>query len=91
MMKTLCCWHAYEQTRFVLQSIMDLFTKEELPFENLYRTRMFVTDISWWEEVGRAYGEFFKEVKSVATMVEVPSLIDKDLLVEIEVVSKLEK
>ncbi|MCY7129255.1 hypothetical protein [Streptococcus mutans] len=46
MMKNLCCWHAYEQTRFVLQSIMDLFAKEELPFENLYRTRLFVTDIS---------------------------------------------
>ncbi len=46
---------------------------------------MFVTDISKWEEYGKAHGEFFGNIKPVATMVEVSSLIDKGLMVEIEV------
>lgn len=46
---------------------------------------MFVTDISQWEEYGRAYGEFFRDIKPVATMVEVSLLIDKELMIEIEV------
>ena len=46
---------------------------------------MFVTDISKWEEYGKAYGEFFRDIKPVATMVEVFSLIDKELMIEIEV------
>ena len=46
---------------------------------------MFVTDISKWEEYGRAYGEFFRDIKPVATMVEVSLLIDKELMIEIEV------
>jgi len=52
---------------------------------DVIRTRMFVTDISRWEEVGRAHGEFFRGIKPVATMVEVKALIDPELLVEIEV------
>ncbi|MBS4066188.1 MAG: RidA family protein, partial [Chitinophagaceae bacterium] len=47
--------------------------------------RTFVTDISKWEEVGRAHGEVFKTIKPVATMVEVSALINQQLLVEIEV------
>jgi enamine deaminase RidA (YjgF/YER057c/UK114 family) len=46
---------------------------------------MFVTDISQWEAVGRAHGELFKDVRPVATMVEVSRLIDAEMLVEIEV------
>lgn len=53
--------------------------------KNVIRTRMFVTDISKWEECGRAYGEFFRDIKPVATMVEVSLLIDKELMIEIEV------
>ncbi len=49
------------------------------------RTRMFVTDISKWEAVGRAHGEVFRDIRPVATMVEVSRLIDPDMLVEIEV------
>jgi enamine deaminase RidA (YjgF/YER057c/UK114 family) len=48
------------------------------------RTRIFVTDISRWEEVGRVHGEFFGEIRPTATMVEVSRLIDPALLVEIE-------
>ena len=53
--------------------------------KNVIRTRMFVTDISKWEEYGKAHGEFFSDIKPAATMVEVSSLIDKELMIEIEV------
>ena len=52
---------------------------------DVVRTRMFVTDISKWEEAGRAHAEFFKDIKPVATMVEISTLIHPDLLIEIEV------
>ena len=51
---------------------------------------MFVTDISKWEAVGRAHGEVFRDIRPVATMVEVSRLIDPDMLVEIEVEAILE-
>ena len=77
--------NAYEQTKYVLSVIKEILEKEELGLENIIRTRMFVTDISKWEEYGKAHGEFFGNIKPVATMVEVSSLIDKGLMVEIEV------
>ncbi|KAA0274292.1 MAG: RidA family protein, partial [Chloroflexi bacterium] len=53
------------------------------------RTRMFTTDISQWEQIGRAHGEFFREVKPAASMIEVKGLIDPELLIEIEVTAVL--
>lgn len=52
---------------------------------DVVRTRMFVTDITQWQEFGRAHGEFFRDVRPVATMVQVVALIDPAMLVEIEV------
>jgi enamine deaminase RidA (YjgF/YER057c/UK114 family) len=52
---------------------------------------MFVTDIEQWEAIGRAHGEFFRDIKPAATMVEVQRLIDPKLVVEIEVTAVLEE
>lgn len=52
--------------------------------EDIVRTRMFITEISIWEEVGKAHGEFFKDVIPATTMVEVKGLINPDWLVEVE-------
>ena len=75
----------YLQTRFILEIISDVLKGLGSGMEQVVRTRMYVVDIKYWEEIGRAHAEFFSDVKPAATMVEVKSLIDPDLLVEIEV------
>ncbi|EBK2060004.1 RidA family protein [Paenibacillus timonensis] len=76
---------AYLQTKQALITIEEALIKLGAGMENVVRTRMYVTDISKWEEIGKAHGEYFKDIRPVATMVEVKGLIDPDLLVEIEV------
>ena len=75
----------YEQTKYALAKIEKALIEAGASMQDVVRTRMFVTDISKWEEVGRAHGEFFRTVKPVASMIEVKGLIDPKLLVEIEV------
>jgi enamine deaminase RidA (YjgF/YER057c/UK114 family) len=81
---------AYEQTRFVLQKIETVLKKAGASLKDVVRTRMFVTDISRWEEYGRAHGEFFKDIKPCTTMVEVSSLISPEYLIEIEATAIVE-
>lgn len=75
----------YAQSIFIFKKIERALQQAGASMQHVVRTRMFVTDISQWELVGRAHGTFFKDIKPVATMVEVNRLIDDDLLVEIEV------
>jgi enamine deaminase RidA (YjgF/YER057c/UK114 family) len=74
----------YAQTIYIIQKIEKALQQAGASLTDVVRTRMFVTDISRWEEVGKAHGEFFKKIKPVATMVEVSKLINNDLLIEIE-------
>lgn len=75
---------AYEQTRFVIGKIEAVLQRAGASLKDVVRTRIFVTDISRWEEYGRAHGEFFGEIKPCTTMVEISRLISPDYLVEIE-------
>ena len=79
----------YEQTRYALSKIEKALTQAGASMKDVVRTRMFVTDISRWEEVGRAHGLYFKEIKPAASMIEVKALISLELLVEIEVTAIL--
>ena len=76
--------NAYEQTKFIIEKIEIVLKQAGASLSNVTRTRMFVTDISQWEEYGRAHGEFFKEIRPCTSMVEVKSLIDPEYLIEIE-------
>ena len=73
------------QTRYVLQKIQRALSEAGVSLREVVRTRMFVTDISHWETIGRVHGEFFAAIRPAATMVEVSKLIDPEHLVEIEV------
>ena len=73
-----------EQTRYILRKIERALNEAGASMNDVVRTRLFVTDIRQWEAIGRAHGEFFRDVKPAATMVEVKALIDPQMLVEIE-------
>ncbi|HEY0592607.1 MAG TPA: RidA family protein [Thermoanaerobaculia bacterium] len=76
---------AYAQMKYALDKIGRALREAGAELRHVVRTRMFVTDIARWEDVGRAHGEIFREIRPVATMVEVRALIDPRMLVEVEV------
>lgn len=77
--------NAYQQAKFILAKIEKALQELGADMKDVVRTRTFITDISKWEEVGKAHGEYFSTVFPVATMVEVSGLIEPKMLVEIEV------
>lgn len=81
--------NAYLQTVQAIKNIEKALQALGASLENVVRTRIFVTDISQWEEHGRAHGEFFREIMPATSMIEISKLIDERMLVEIEADAEL--
>ena len=80
----------YLQTKFIFSKIEKALHSAGGGLKDIVRIRMFVTDISHSDEVGRAHGEIFREIKPTASLIEVKGLIHPDLLIEIEVTALID-
>jgi enamine deaminase RidA (YjgF/YER057c/UK114 family) len=76
---------AYKQTRYIYEKIEKVLINAGSSMKDVIRVRMFVTDISRWQEYAKAHSEFFSDIKPCNSMIEVKGLIEREYLVEIEV------
>ncbi len=81
----------YEQTVFIIRKAEKALNELDSDLNDIIRTRIFVTNIKDWEEVGKAHGDCFRGIYPVTTLVEVSNLIDPRLLVEIEFTAVIEE
>lgn len=80
----------YAQAKYILQKIIGYLEQAGAKPEDVVRNRIYITDISRWEEAGRAHAEFFGSIKPCCTMVEIKGLIDPEMLVEIETEAEID-
>lgn len=74
----------YAQTKTILEKIKKVLEESGASLDDVVRTRMFVTDINKWEQYAKAHLEYFGKIKPATSMIEIKSLIDPDMMIEIE-------
>ncbi len=75
----------YQQTRFVIDKIRDVLARVDFSMEDVVRTRLFVTNLSRWEDYAKAHREAFERIRPVSSIVQVARLVDPRLAIEMEV------